>query len=212
MRSATGEKLRQHLTERTRFFDEQVLAAVAAGIPQVVILGAGYDDRALRFRTRGVRYFEVDQHATQGDKRRRLERLGADFDALVLLAADFRNDDTAAALAAAGHDDTKASLFICEGLLIYLEEQTNESLLAGLRARAASGSRLAASLAVHREGEDSASVIAAANARRRHSAAEPWLTILPSGGQLALLGRAGWSVSESSNAVEGMLCVLARPS
>jgi Leucine carboxyl methyltransferase len=45
---------RPGIWERTRFFDDQVMAAVAAGISQVVICGAGYDDRALRFRSPGV--------------------------------------------------------------------------------------------------------------------------------------------------------------
>jgi O-methyltransferase involved in polyketide biosynthesis len=36
------------LRTRTRFFDEAVLHALAHDISQIVILGAGYDDRALR--------------------------------------------------------------------------------------------------------------------------------------------------------------------
>src|ERR1700691_6390713 len=43
--------LRAHLAARTRFIDDQVLAAVGRGVDQVVLLGAGYDDRSLRFRT-----------------------------------------------------------------------------------------------------------------------------------------------------------------
>src|SRR5258708_23106982 len=64
--------LRPGSEARTRFVDEQVLAAIAAGVRQIVICGAGYDDRALRFRSDGVRYFELDQPATQADKLRRL--------------------------------------------------------------------------------------------------------------------------------------------
>ena len=39
-----------HLAARTRFFDEITLAAVENGTQQIVIVGAGYDCRALRFR------------------------------------------------------------------------------------------------------------------------------------------------------------------
>lgn len=42
----------------------------------------------------------------------------------VLAAADFRRDDVGAVLAAAGHDAGDSSLFICEGLLVYLDEPT----------------------------------------------------------------------------------------
>ena len=67
-----------HLAARTMFFDELTLAAATSGTSQVVIVGAGYDCRALRFRHAGVRYFELDHPATQRDKQARLARLGVD--------------------------------------------------------------------------------------------------------------------------------------
>ena len=92
-------------------------------------------------------------------------------------------------------------------------------LLGALRARAAAGSELAASLATHREGLDSGRVAAVANSRRGHPA-EPWLTILPAAAHLGLLGRAGWRVDESVDAAQlgtgaepgRSLLVTARPS
>ena len=65
---------------RTVFFDDAVLDAIDRGVKQVVILGAGYDGRALRFRTPGVQFFEVDHPATQVDKLRRLAYLGVASD------------------------------------------------------------------------------------------------------------------------------------
>ncbi len=85
-------RLRAHLEARTRFFDAQVLSAMDQGIGQVVVLGAGYDDRPLRFRAPGVHFFEVDHPVTQADKRRRLERMGADCRGVTLASADFRVD------------------------------------------------------------------------------------------------------------------------
>jgi methyltransferase (TIGR00027 family) len=187
---------RAHLAARTQFFDEQVLAALDGGIRQVVILGAGYDDRALRFRAPGSAYFELDHPVTQADKRRRLLRMGADLGGLTLAGADFRYDDVGAVLAAAGHDVRQASLFICEGLLVYLDQEAFVGLLSALRSRAAPGSRLAVSLAIHPDGLDSDVVVAQANARRPNGAAEPWRTILPAAAQLRLIGRAGWSPGE----------------
>src|ERR1700678_2095156 len=51
-------RLRAHLTARTRFIDGQVLSALGRDVDQIVLLGAGYDDRPLRFRAPGVRFFE----------------------------------------------------------------------------------------------------------------------------------------------------------
>jgi len=202
MRPAGTGRLQASLIARTRFFDERVLAALSAGIRQVVILGAGYDDRALRFRSPGVRFFEVDHPATQRDKRRRLRRIPAPDGGPVLAAADFRRDDVTAVLRACGHAADQPTVFLCEGLLVYLGRPACVRLLSAARASAAEGSQLAASLATHREGADSARVAAIANARRRSSAEEPWLTILPAAAHLELLGEAGWTVDRSVDAAQ----------
>jgi methyltransferase (TIGR00027 family) len=187
--------LRPGIEARTRFVDGQVQDAISAGICQVVICGAGYDDRALRFRSHGVRFFELDHPGTQADKALRLRAVGGEA-AVTLAAVDFSTDDAGAVLAGCGHDVSRPTLFVCEGLLVYLDEQTCHRLLAALAARAAAGSRLAVSIAVHADGLDSAQVVAGANARRRAAAAEPWRTILPAGEHLDLLRRAGWTVSQ----------------
>jgi methyltransferase (TIGR00027 family) len=178
------------LAARTKFFDERVLDGIGAGVGQVVILGAGYDDRALRFPSPGVRFFEVDHPATQADKARRLRAMRPGPAAPTLAPADFRHDDLGQVLAACGHDATQPTLFLCE------------ALLAALRARAATGSILAASLSVHREGLDSARVTAVANARRAAGRTEPWLTILPAPVHLALLRQSGWSPATQVDAAE----------
>ena len=56
---------------RTRLVDEALLAFVAGGGRQVLLLGAGYDFRAARFATQldGAVVYEVDHPATQAHKR-----------------------------------------------------------------------------------------------------------------------------------------------
>jgi methyltransferase (TIGR00027 family) len=204
MRPAGAGRLRASLIARTKFVDETVLEAISAGISQVVIVGAGYDDRALRFRSPGVRFFELDHQGTQADKAARLHAMGSGpgSGGPTLAAADFRSDDVAAVLAACGHDARRPSLFVCEGLLVYLDQPTCVRLLTALRARAAAGSRLAASLSVHRDGLDSVRVAAVANARRRAAEAEPWLTILPVAVHLDLLRQAGWAAANQVDAAQ----------
>jgi len=208
---------RPALEARTRFFDAEVLAAVSAGLPQVVICGAGYDDRALRFAAPGTRFFELDHPATQVDKARRLQSLQTALALPVLVPADFRDAGVAELLAAAGHDAGRPTLFLCEGLLIYLARDVIQALLASLRSRAADGSWLAASLATHPPGLDSGRVAAAMNAGRARGGTEPWVTIMPSGDYLALLRGAGWAAAgeRSPQAGEGTgrgsLFVVAEP-
>ena len=192
--------------------DDHVLAAIAAGVRQVVVCGAGLDDRALRFRTPGVRFFELDHPVTQADKAARLRAIsaesggadasGADASGAgpVLVSCDFETDHAGAALRAHGHRDAAATLFLCEGLLVYLGRDTCLRLLAGLAACAGPGSTLAATLATHDSDEPTEVVAAEANARRRAGAAEPWRTILRADEHLALLAAAGWRVTAVTDA------------
>ncbi len=212
------ESRRPSIEARTRFIDDRVLAALAAGIRQVVICGAGYDDRALRFRTSGVRFFELDHPATQADKAARLAAIAGPGP--VLVQADFSTDDVAAALAHAGHDPTQPTLFICEGLLVYLTRQECDRLLAALAERAAPGSELVVTLAVHADDQDTELVLATANAARRTASTEPWRTILPREQHLTMLTRAGWQLAECDDSPasgipatsgRGSLLVVAHP-
>ncbi len=193
---STSTWLRPHLEARTRFFDRQVLEALAAGVGQVVILGAGYDDRALRFRTPGARFFELDHPATQADKRRRLLAIDPDLDGVTLASVDLGADDVGRVLAGAGHDAGADTLFVAEGLLVYLDRATNHRVLAALAARATPDSVLAASLAVHDSGLADDEVAERANARRPGGRVEAWHTILTRPDYDDLLEHAGWLVTD----------------
>jgi methyltransferase (TIGR00027 family) len=206
MRTVVLDGMRASLAARTRFFDGQVLAALSAGVRQIAILGAGYDDRALRFRTLGVTFFELDHPGTQSDKAARLAAIqaedGAGAAGPVLAPADFTADDVAAVLASSGHDPELPTLFVCEGLLVYFDQPSTVRFLRRVRAAAGPGSSLAASLAIHAEGLDSARVLEVANARRQTADAEPWLTILPVSAQADLLESAGWLVTTAVDAAD----------
>ncbi len=138
----------------------------------------------------------------QADKARRLRAIASGPAAAALAEADFQRDDAAAVLASSGHQVREPSLFLCEGLLVYLDLATIRRLLAGPATRAAPGSTLAASLAVHPAGLDSVRVTAAANARRRAGDTEPWRTILPADAQLALVRDAGWHAEHVVDATD----------
>jgi methyltransferase (TIGR00027 family) len=183
-----------HLVARTRFFDELTLEQLAAGTPQVVIVGAGYDGRALRFRTPGVRFFEVDLPETQHDKRERLSRLGVAANDITYIPLDLATGDVDAALAAAGHDAAASSLFTCEGLLLYLDVAVIERLFRALRRRVTHDATLALSVGLR----DRVVVDPAAAARRaiRHyrlrRLGEPARTTLMRAEWRALLRKCGW--------------------
>jgi methyltransferase (TIGR00027 family) len=129
---------------RTRFIDEAVEAAVAGGIAQLVIMGAGFDARALRLdAARRVRVFELDEPATLATKRDRLERaLGALPNELSQVAIDFEREPLSEPLRAAGFATAERALFVWEGVTSYLTAAAVDATLRAVAAVSAAGSRL----------------------------------------------------------------------
>lgn len=211
------------LTARTEFFDAVVLEAVGGRAPivdQVVVLGAGYDGRSLRFRTPGVRFFEVDHPATQADKRRRLVELGIDTTGITFVAADFTEPGMDEAMAAAGHRTDRPSLVLLEGVLRYLPEEWFRELLASIARWSAPGGELAASVSPRPPAEEDPDEAEARLAHERHLAdrGEPVLTVPAREVALRWLGEAGWDVTSvvdiaelRPGSPEGRLLVRARP-
>lgn len=128
---------------RKRYSDDQVAAAIAAGVAQVVILGAGLDTRAYRLAApAGVPAFEVDLPENIAYKRRRLQKLRGEVpEGVTLIPVDFQHDDLGAALAAGGFHVEQPTMFVWEAVTQYLAEDGVRSTLRFL-ARAAPGSRL----------------------------------------------------------------------
>jgi methyltransferase (TIGR00027 family) len=184
------------LAPRAPYFDRLVLAAIAAGVRQVVNLGAGYDDRALRFRHTGVEFFELDLPGVVADKARRIAALGAGTAHLTLAPADFRTDDVAAVLAGAGHDAHEPTLFIAEHVALFIGPDEVERLLAAASSRAATGSALAITAEAHPAGLASDLVIATVD-DVMFGGFGPLRTILSRDTWLALLEKTGWRVEDA---------------
>jgi methyltransferase (TIGR00027 family) len=139
-------RMGEYIRARTAFFDRVVVAALDAGLSQVVVGAAGYDGRSLRYAKPGVRWLEVDHPATQADKLERMARLGIDAGHVRFVAADFTMDPVADLLLEAGLDPRRPALFLFEGIAVYLEDSVTESVLAQFRRVTVPGSLLALSV------------------------------------------------------------------
>jgi methyltransferase (TIGR00027 family) len=110
---------------------------------QFVILGAGFDTRAFRLPEHArVRSFEIDAPKTQAVKRQSLEKAGINVTAITFVAADFEKEDWLAKLVDAGFDRGKTTLFLWEGVMMYLHKEAVEATLRKI-AGTASGSIVA---------------------------------------------------------------------
>ena len=133
-----------YMQVRTRILDDVMLAFVRRGGRQIVLLGAGYDCRALRFADAlgGARVFEVDHPATQRNKR----RVVGDPANVTYLSWHFEEQPMSAlpaALAAAGHQATEPTLTIWEGVTMYLTPDAIDASVRAVRAYSSRGSELA---------------------------------------------------------------------
>ena len=125
---------------RTLYID-RIIRRVVGDMDQFVVLGAGYDTRAYgEFKREGLAIFELDQAASQELKVASLDTAGIDASHVTFVPVDFSRDDTFEKLRSAGYDPTKKTLFLWEGVTLYLAEEDVRRTLRGVRENAAAGS------------------------------------------------------------------------
>ncbi len=130
---------------RTAFIDACLNRALGRGIEQLVILGAGFDTRALRFApfAAGVRVFELDHPATQAVKIARLSRVCRPLpDHIHFIPIRFETEDAGAKLLAQGYDPKRRTFFIWEGVTYYLGAAAVDALFGFIANHGPAGSRL----------------------------------------------------------------------
>jgi methyltransferase (TIGR00027 family) len=103
-------------------FLDQVVERALPHVSQFVILGAGFDTRAYRLPPgASVRAFEVDTPKTQAVKRAMLQKAGVDAAHITFVPADFEKEDWLARLVESGFDPSRPTLFLWEGVMMYLD-------------------------------------------------------------------------------------------
>ncbi len=115
---------------RTRFYDDQLLAAAQQKVLQVVLLGAGLDARAFRLSLPPkLTIFEIDQPEVLDWKDGVLRGRGTEPRCQRMsIGLDLR-DDWPSALKAFGFDESSPVAWIAEGLLPYLSPEDQSKLL-----------------------------------------------------------------------------------
>lgn len=134
------------LAVHTRFLDEYLAGAIAAGIRQVVILASGLDTRPYRlWWPRGTTVYEIDQPDVLDFKAEVLRGLEAVLSTnRCTVGMDLRHD-WLAALRRVGFDSGQPTVWVLEGLLVgYLPPDEQNRLLQDVTAASAAGSRFAA--------------------------------------------------------------------
>jgi len=134
---------------RTRFLDDGVREALASGLSQLVLLGAGFDARALRLpeiAQRKVSVYEVDTEEQFQRKRGVLAQAGVQVPRSVsyvpsdLAAVDVQRDLTAS-LVAHGFRPGAGAVFVMEGVIGYIDDVAIDRCLRFMATAGGPGSR-----------------------------------------------------------------------
>jgi methyltransferase (TIGR00027 family) len=123
--------LRSFLVARSCYAEDNLRLAVAAGVRQYVLLGAGLDTFAYRNANSELRVFEVDHPATQQWKRDLLRENAIHIpESLIYVPVDFEREQLSAKLEAAGFDLGEPAFFAWLGVVPYLTLDAFRSTLA----------------------------------------------------------------------------------
>ena len=152
---ATGKGVMGFLVARCRYIDDVLQQCLKDGLQQLVILGAGYDSRAYRFEQLrqavsqdqdgavGARVFEVDHPATQQVKISKVRRvLGELPDHVTYVGIDFITQTLERRLPECGYDEHLKTLFIWEGVVMYLSAEAIENTLSFIAHHSGIGSQV----------------------------------------------------------------------
>jgi methyltransferase (TIGR00027 family) len=133
-----------HFGIRKVMIERAARRAIGEGFAQVVVIGAGLDLLTLRLALSGAnaRLIEIDHPATQASKRRMLALAAIEAHSIELISADLATTTVADSLArAARFDPALPTIFVVEGLTMYLTGPQVRTLLKNLR-QSAPASRL----------------------------------------------------------------------
>jgi len=129
---------------RTRLLDDWLCEDVSNGTRQIVVLGAGFDCRALRMSSLdGIAVFEIDRPAMIEQKNRVLAREDTAKKNIKRVPVDFLQESFADRLLNAGFSRELKTLFLWEGVTNYLNERSVAAVFDFVSGHAPAGSRIA---------------------------------------------------------------------
>ena len=143
--AAVVEHMGSYQAVRTHFFDEFFTAAAGAGIRQIVILASGLDSRAYRLQwPAGTTVYELDQPKVLEYKAATLNQHGATPKAPRREVPIDLRFNWPKALREAGFDPSMPTVWLAEGLLMYLPADAQDRLFEQVTELSAAGSRISA--------------------------------------------------------------------
>jgi methyltransferase (TIGR00027 family) len=133
----------EYVIARTKYIDAVFRQALAKQFDQILIFGAGFDTRALRFQDvmENTRVYELDVPLTQQAKIDQYQKRHLAIPPnLMFIAIDFDKESLSMKLDEAGFCQHRRSLFILEGLVMYLHPKSVDETFQVIRDYSRKGS------------------------------------------------------------------------
>ena len=127
---------------RTKKFD-QIINQNINNVKQLVILGAGFDLRSIKFNNETVKIFEIDKRNTQDLKIKTLKKASIGIDHVKYISGDLNNNFWADELISNGFQTDKKTLFLFESVSCYLKDDTMTQVLEKINEISPEGSLVA---------------------------------------------------------------------
>jgi methyltransferase (TIGR00027 family) len=196
-----ARRLRAALVARSRFAEDSLAEAVARGVRQYVILGAGLDTFACRNPFPDLRVIEIDHPATQASKRKRLTAAGVTIPpTTVFVPVDLSRESLRDALAPSPFRPDAPSFWSWLGVVMYLDRPAIRQTLDFIGSQP-KGTGLVFDYGTPPAWYDLPHRFAVARLQKRLAAiGEPWKTLLQPAEARDLLTAAGFSSIEDLNA------------
>jgi methyltransferase (TIGR00027 family) len=140
---AAPKGIYEYVIARTKYIDTILKRALAEKFDQVIVFGAGFDTRALRFQDSmgNTQVFELDLPGTQKAKigQYRKQHLAIP-PGLVFISIDFDKESLTVKLKEAGFLAHQRTLFVLEGIVMYLQPKSVEATFQTIKEYAGKGS------------------------------------------------------------------------
>jgi len=133
----------EYVIVRTKYIDAVFKQALVEQFDQILIFGAGFDTRALRFQDGmgNTKVFELDVPLTQQAKVSQYQKRHLTIpENLTFIAINFDKESLSTKLDDAGFSKNRRSLFILEGLVMYLQPESVDETFRIIRDYSGKGS------------------------------------------------------------------------
>jgi len=134
----------EYVIARTKYLDNIFKESMENGIDQILLFGAGFDTRAVRFTEKNMKtkIFELDTLYTQTAKIEQFRKRDISIPGnTIFIPIDFHVDSVSEKLESNGFNRNKTTLFIMEGIIQYLNKESVDKLFKLIYELSVPGSR-----------------------------------------------------------------------